>query len=258
MKRVMLVATLAIALWSCGKKKQELAAGSGSSTPGSGSVNGSNVPPMVDENPTTAVVDQAFGGKRPAFPQLSKDGSAAIVELETPVGLSGVTTYSVAYIVAANAVPQPVTLVDAKLVQLLLHSVETNTPPTFDKDTMSKTAATITKRLADEGFTAFEGSVEVPMTDTIAAGPFKLQVTDAQQAAITIMVADPKGTQIANETIQPMPMGKVGEIECASLPVARKAWFDTARKRVLLQIGWNAGPDQCDGPDDQYRLFAAP
>lgn len=261
MSRLLLAAlgTLAIAS-ACGKKKDNAGPGSGSTVkPGSGSAVGSgstDTAPMED-NPTTAVVAKAFGGKKPAFPELSKDGSAAVVELDTPVGLSGVSTYSVAFFVTANGVPQLVTLVDAKLVQLLLHGMESGTRPTIDTDTMAKTAGAITKRLADEGFSSFEGSVDVPVSDKVTAGPLQLQITEAE-GALTITVTDPKGTQIASETIKPTPMGKVGEIDCTSLPSPRKAWFDNTRKRVLLRIAWEAGPDQCDAPDDQYRLWAAP
>lgn len=255
----MLVTLGALALGACGKKSgNEPAKGSGGSVaPGSQSTNGSDLP-LTGDNPTTPLVAKAFGGAKPAFPQLSKDGAAAIVELETPVGLSGVTTYSVAFYVTANSVPRIVTLVDSKLVHLLIQSMETSAAPTLDTDTMAKTATAITKRLADEGFSAFEGAVDVPMSDTVTAGPLKLQIAENDGATITITATDSKGAQVASETIKPISMGKVGDIDCASVPTTRKAWFDTARKRVLLQIHWNAGPDQCDSPDDQYRLFAAP
>ena len=254
MKRALLVGIVIVV--GCGKKASDPSTGSGVGS-GSNLRTGSSAP-IGDDNPTTALVLKAFGGKKPTFPQLSKDGSVAMVEIETPVGLSGVSTYSVGFVSAGGGEPQLVTLVDAKLAYLLLSSMDSGATPTLDTDTLSKTAATITTRLEIEGFTPFEGSVEVPVADTVTAGPLKLQATEATEAALTITVTDPKGSPIATEQIKPMPMGKVGDIDCTSLPIPHTAWFDNARKRVMLQVGWNAGPDQCDGPDDQYRLWAAP
>jgi len=53
-------------------------------------------------------------------------------------------------------------------------------------------------------------------------------------------------------------MGKVADLECVSQPVPRHAWLDTPRKRLLVEVGWNAGPDQCNAPDAAYRLYVLP
>lgn len=161
--------------------------------------------------------------------------------------------------ITANGAPQLVTLVDAKLVHLLLETLETAQAPTFDIVTITRIATELTTRFAGEGFTAFEGTVaELGVGDEISAGPLKLKVTEEPDGGILVRVMNATGTPLTAEAIAPTLMGKVGDIDCTSNPIARKAWFDTARKRVLLQISWNAGPDQCDGPDDRYRLWAAP
>jgi len=257
----MLIAAAAMLAVACGKHGTESnAGGSGSNPPlhtGSGSAVGSATL-RGDHDPTSAIVKQAFGGNQPAFPQLSKGGNTAAVELQTQVGLSGVSTYAVAFI-PTNGAPHLVTLVDAKLVHLLLESLETGEAPTFDIVTLTRTATEITTRFAREGFTAFEGTVdELGVGDEISAGPLKLKVTEAPDGGILVRVMNATGAPLTTDAIAPTPMGNVGDIDCTSNPIARKAWFDAARKRVLLQISWNAGPDQCDSPDDQYRLWAAP
>ncbi len=91
--------------------------------------------------------------------------------------------------------------------------------------------------------------------DLVAAGPFRFKVTEEATGAITIAISE-GAPQIATEQIQPIAMGRVGEVDCVALPVVKRAFSDVSRRRLLLHVGWNAGPDQCDVPDDKYRLIA--
>src|SRR5689334_18674357 len=47
---------------------------------------------------TTRLVDEAFGGKSPALPQLSGDGEVAAVDLSESIGLSDATTFEVGFL----------------------------------------------------------------------------------------------------------------------------------------------------------------
>jgi len=262
---------LAVALAACGKKADP-GHGSGSnvgSNPGSGSGVGSgsanvanNLP--AEGDPTPAVVNRAFHGAKPVFPLLSKDGNTAMFELSRPVGMSVATTYAIGFTSngsdAWSGVDEPglESLVDGMLVSLLLDAMDRGTAPTIDLDTMSKAATRITDRIADDGYTPFEHAIgEVGVNDVIPAGPFELRVTEAT-GAITIAITDTSGAAVATDKVDPVAMGQVSGIDCTALPRLRKAWFDTARKRLLLQVRWHAGPDQCDRPDDKFRLFGLP
>jgi len=47
----------------------------------------------------------------------------------------------------------------------------------------------------------------------------------------------------------------VADKACIAKPVAERAWFDRAGKRVLVELGWDT-PEPCVPPEAQYRLFA--
>lgn len=243
----------AIVLLGCGGKKDApVPPGSGS---GSGTGSTATQPGLREGDPSTAVVQRAFAGKKPTFPLLSKDGNQTAVEIITPAGLTQATTYSVGFIgVGADAWSggadgEQVTLVDGKLIALLLDS----DTPTYDSDSIAKAAKGIVDRTAE--FTPFERSIDaIGVGDAISAGSFTLKVVEEPTGAITVSVRD-GATAIATDKIDPVPMGHVAELDCVALPHAKRVWFDTARKRLLLEVGWNAGPDQCDAPDERFRLY---
>jgi hypothetical protein len=259
MPRSLLVGIALAALASCGKPN-EPAAGpehGASSTDRSGS-DLHIADAAQNANPTHQLVTAAFHGKPPVFPQLSKDGSTAIVELDTPVGMSAASTYSIGYIVTANGVPSLVPLVDARLVHLLMEGTDDGASPVIDVEGLSKIASGITNRLAGDGFTAFQNQVDVPAGKPVSAGPLRLQLDPAPGGALTITVTDQAGAPVTAETIQPVVMGTIGSVDCTGVPSPRKVWFDPSRKRALLQIGWTTSARSCETPDDQYRLYAAP
>src|ERR1043165_4033538 len=90
---VAVAVTVTLSLSACGKRAdQSKPAGSGSppSPPPAAAAAAAPSPPadpitdpIADENPTIPVVKAAFNGTPPAFPQLSKDGRTAAVELDT-------------------------------------------------------------------------------------------------------------------------------------------------------------------------------
>ncbi len=252
-----------VILAACGGKSDAPGPGSnatpGSST-GSGSSDSISKSSPIEGDPAYAVVERAFRGQRPAFPLLSKDGNLAAVEIVTPIGQSGGSTYAVAFVASGadawSGSDEPVTLVDAKLVHLLLDSGDTVAVAKFDIDSITKAARGISDRILEGGFRRLDTSFDaIGVGDLVAAGPFRFKVTEEATSAITIAISE--GTQqFATEQIQPVPMGRVGDADCLAIPVVKRAFSDTGRRRLLLHVGWNAGPDQCDVPDDKYRLFA--
>lgn len=251
----MMRASVLMLIAACGGKPADSPpSGSGSAKAGPGS---NGIGPSGSD-PAWVVVDRAFRNQRPAFPLLSKDGNTALVEIVTPIGQSGGSTYSIGAVTAGadawsgGVDPDLVTLVDAKLVHLLLES-ET---AVFDQESITKAARGVGDRILEGGFRPFDGVFDaIGIGDLVSAGPFRFKVTEEATTAITIAISE--GTQqIATEQIQPLPMGRVGDVDCIALPVVKRAFSDAGRRRLLLHIGWNTGPDQCDTPDDKYRLFS--
>jgi hypothetical protein len=258
------VAVAVILCAGCGKRaEQSNPSGSGSPTPrtadaASAAPSDTMTDPIADENPTIPVVKAAFNGTPPAFPQLSKDGRTAAVELDTLVDLTGASTYAVAFVTTAGPTGT-ISLVDGKLAHVLLEATDPSKPPAIDRPGLARTAGTITKRLADEAFTPFERKIEeLAVGEPNPAGPAKLQLSEADDGTLSLAVLDAAGEPLTKDTVKPVAMGKVADLECVSQPMPRHAWTDTARKRLLVEIGWNAGPDQCNAPDALYRLYVIP
>ena len=252
-------------LVACGSTS-ETTTGSGSSitsgpTSGSSITSGSSSGPTVTRSlaasdPATAVVDKVFP-RRPAFPLLSKDGNSAVVEIVTPVARSGGSTYSIGFVaVGADAWSggeiELTTLVNGMLLALLAEARESGTVATYDAEPMIGQAKVISARIADAGFQPFESMIE--SSTGKAAGPFRFKVTDDPTGAITIDVTEGAKT-IKSEKIEPVSTGLISDVECLAKPRVRRAFADTARRRLLIQIGWSL-PAPCDAPDDKYRLLA--
>ncbi len=158
--------SILVLLVACGSKP-DAGVGSGSATPvpGSGSASADTISKSspIEGDPAYAVVERAFRGKRPAFPLLSKDGNVAAVEIVTPIGQSGGSTYSVAFLTAgadawSGSDAEPITLVDAKLVHLLLDSGDTAAVAKFDIDSITKAARGISDRILEGGFRRLDSS----------------------------------------------------------------------------------------------------
>jgi len=256
-------ALLLVLVAACGSKGENPTSASGSM----GSANGSSGSDAItksspiDGDPAYAVIERAFHNKRPAFPLLSSDGGVAAVEIVTPIGQSGGSTYSVGFVrVGADAWSgaeiELTTLVDAKLAHLLLDSMDTSAVAKFDVDAITKLAAELTYRIREEGFRRFDTLFDaITVGELVSAGPFRFKVTNDATGAISIAVSE-GSTQVATEQLQPVPMGRVGDTDCIARPVVKRAFSDVGRRRLLLHVGWNAGPDRCQVPDDKYRLVA--
>lgn len=248
---------------ACGGKSDPPPAPSPGSGSGTGSAADARLAPPYDAvsksspiegDPAYAVVERAFHQRKPAFPLLSKDGNVAAVEIATPIGKSGGSSYSVGFITAGadawsgGIEPELITLVDAKLVHLLLESMDTKTVSTFDIESITKLATSIKERLAADGFTRLASQLDEIRDGTY--GGFVLKLTT--EPTTHVLTIDAAGTSVQ---IQPVPMGRVGDLDCVAYPEVARGWVDAARRRLLLHVGWKADADQCDLPDAHYRLF---
>lgn len=260
----------------CGRKQGTPGTGSdtGSQGPsthvgGSGSGVGPgkdpSAPDGVASNPTATLVKDAFGGNAPAFPLLASDGSTAAVGIASPIGRSKVSTYGVAifngWTAASDAwgtSAEVMPIVDQTMATMLLDSAMGEDAPAPDRETLKAHAAAVTKRLADGGFSPFEGPAVALGANDTPLGPVKLRVTHDHDAALTVHLLDASGNELSSNTIAQQVMGHVADLECVSTPVARRAWLDTKRKRVLVEIEWNAGPEMCNAPDREYGLWPIP
>ncbi len=246
---------LLLALASCGSTSPETTTGSGSSSTGSASIT-TVASDLAANDPAAGVIDKGFG-KRPAFPLLSKDGRHAVVEIVTPVARSGGSTYSVGFVTAgadawSGGEIDLTTLVDGKLLALLVEARESGTAATYDVEGVAGQAKVITSRISEGGFTPFESMIE--SSTGKAAGPFRFKVTDDPTGAITVDITEGAKT-IKTETIAPISTGLIADVECLAKPRVRRVFADTPRRRLLVHIGWTL-PTQCDPPDDKYRLYA--
>lgn len=257
---------------SCGRKPGTPGTGSdtgsgGSSAHagGSGSGVGSSAPDGAASNPTAALVKDAFGGKLPAFPLLASDGNTAAVGIASPVGRSTVSTYGVAIFSGWTAASdawgtnaQVMPVVDQAMATMLLDSAMGEDAPAPDRETLKARATAVTKRLADGGFSPFDGPAVTLGANDTTLGPVKLRITHDHDAALTVHLLDASGNELSSNTIAQQAMGHVADHECVSTPVARRAWLDTKRKRALVEIEWNAGPEMCNAPDREYGLWPIP
>jgi hypothetical protein len=214
---------------------------------------------------TAALVQAAFGGRVPAFPLLAKDGSTVAVGLESPIGRSDVSTYRVAIFTGWTTTPdvwgssaQDFPIVDTTMATMLLDGATDEAAPAPDRATLEARAAAVTKHLTDGGFTPFDGPALALGPNDTAVGPAKLRVTHDHDAALTVHLLDGSGTELASNTILRHVMGHVADLECVSTPVARRAWLDAKRKRVLVEVAWNAGPEMCSAPDLEYGVWPVP
>jgi hypothetical protein len=225
---------------------------------------GSSVPAAAP-NPTTALVEAAFGGHVPAFPLLANDGSTAAVGIASPVGRSDVSTYRVAVFAgwttttdAWGTGTQDLPIVDATMAAMLLDGSAEEAAPVPDRATLAARAAAVTKQLTDGGFSPFDGPAVTLGPAVTAIGPARLRITHDHDAALTVHLLDAAGAELASNTILSHAMGHIADLDCLSTPIARRAWLDARRKRILVEVGWNAGPAMCPAPDPDYGVWPVP
>ena len=75
------------------------------------------------------------------------------------------------------------------------------------------------------------------------------------EAGLQLQLADPSGIIHGTDNIPDQQTAMVSTQDCTAKAIAKRAWFHTARKRVLVEIGWETS-SECIPPEDQYRLFA--
>lgn len=221
---------------------------------GSGSAAG-NLNPADFEGPTETVVKEAFGGKPPALPMLSKDGGLAAVDLSEAIGLSDMSTYEVGFQDGKQKVDR-VVLLDEKAATAEDLKVT---------DKLKAAATALTKRLADGGFTPFEKHVERQPEDekAIELGmmgklSFKQSAQggpDVGSSPLELTVIDGTGKQLTKETIKAIP-GSDKPGDCGGEPRLGDVWYDSARKRVLVAVHYMTGGDACAGLPGMYRFWA--
>jgi hypothetical protein len=250
----MLTRTLVVValLGGCGKKSNEAppaagsasgapktvepAAGSGSAAPaaGSGSAVGSGsdvtAKPTIDAPPASRArpnhdLAKAFGGTAPILPQLSADGESVAASVVQAIGPTGRVRESVAFITAKGK---------PAMIEL-----------------KGTGAADVTKRLATGNYSQFEAIADLEgATSPIKHGDVALEITG--EGNITLRLVDAKGTELHKETIQISNT-------CSANPRPDYVWFDTQRKRVLVEVGWELGPHDCnEAPAPKFVLWATP
>ncbi len=256
----MVVAALLLA--ACGNKSSGGGGSAGSGSAGSGSAGGAGPVDVVelDGNALTRkVVKQAFGGSVPAFPLLSKTGVAA-VSVETQLRTGEGSIYSVMFVPPGAGGPwdqiETIVLVDALLAKLLTEgSPDGTSEPIYDRDGIATRALTTKARLESDGYTPFEGTVDPVVRDQPAlVGPVFIEQTSTE-AGLQLQLADPSGIVHATDNILNQQTAMVSTQDCTAKPIVKRAWFHGARKRVLVEIGWET-PSECVPPEHQYRLFA--
>jgi hypothetical protein len=200
------------------------------------------------------VIERAFRNQMPAFPLLSRDGTTAAADVKTRIpSLHNNTTYAIDFVEHDSAKSQQIKLIEEKLLQTLVTARDTGAIPMTDVRTLVKAARRVHDRIDDEGFTRFEGQLQKPVdAGGVPAGTFKIRRSE-EAGSLAIHVS--RGTWNADPArAETLTMPKAGSIECTAKPVLRRLFFDNARKRVLVHLGWEQNADQCSVPDDRYFL----
>ena len=215
-------------------------------------------PPDGDpyETDNDRLVKEAFGGKAPVLPQLSRDGEVAAIDRSMPIGLSDSSTYEVGYLRRTGKV-DAIAVIDHALATAMLHP----DTATIDRPAVGRAATTITRRLADGGFTPFTTAIDydtinnqVDATGAVALGAGKLEVKDDDKLSLRLL--DAAGKPRKSEVFKPLRAGTKAGGNCGGEPHLRAVWVDAARQRALLAITYTTGGDTCDEVAGTYRLWA--
>lgn len=167
-------------------------------------------------------------GKAPVFPQLKADGKIAIASVVKGVGPSGKT-------------------------KSWLDVIGPDGKPGKPIDADKKSAASeVQAMLAAGKFTPFEARVDLESaTGPIKHGDVVLDIKDTDKG-ISLVLSDAKGTKLQERAID------ISDT-CSANPRPDYAWFDSARKRVLVEVGWELGPHDCnDSPAPLFVFWPLP
>ncbi|MCW5804828.1 MAG: hypothetical protein KIT31_20830 [Deltaproteobacteria bacterium] len=217
---------------------------------------GAGTPLAPDDDPTPSVVAKAFGGRAPALPLLAEDGRDVAVDLRARIGRTGVSTYAVAFVSVDGAV-DVMWLVDVKTAeQLYLRAAGTKVA--IDEGRIARAATAVSRRLRFGRYSPFESTVaDLPPNQRIELATASLQLAESADG-LTLTLADARREPVRRDVVRARPMGKVADLDCVSEPLPRAAYFDQKRRRVSIRIEWNAGPDRCDSPPAEHRLWELP
>jgi hypothetical protein len=212
--------------------------------------------------PSESIANEAFGGRAPELPQLSRDGATAAVNASRPIGTSDMATYEVGVLDRSRKLTRLVVL-DRKVATAVARTGDTSK---LDRGALAKAASVITKRLADGGYAAFPTAIDNDSLygrfrsdsgDAIAVVPIgaaKLKVAEPS-SGLRLQLVGAAGKAVLDETFKAIPHGKRAA-DCGGTPHLREVWIDEAKKRVLMRVAYTTGGDSCEAPDGFYRLWA--
>ena len=214
-------------------------------------------------SPSESIANEAFGGRAPELPQLSRDGATAAVNASRPIGTSDVATYEVGLLDRSRKLTR-LAVLDRKTATAVARTGDTSK---LDRAALAKAASAITKRLADGGYAAFPTAIDYDSLysrfrsdgDAIATVPIgaaKLEVAEPSNG-LRLKLVGARGKAVLDETFKPIPHGKRAA-DCGGTPHLREVWIDEAKKRVLMRVAYTTGGDSCEAPDGFYRLWALP
>jgi hypothetical protein len=215
-------------------------------------------------SPSETIANEAFGGRAPELPRLSRDGTTAAVNASRVIGTTDMSTYEVGLVDRSRKLTRLVVL-DLKTASAIARTGDTSK---LDRAALAKAAAAITKRLADGGYAAFPTVIDYDSLssrfrtesgDAIAIVPIgaaKLKVAEPS-SGLRLQLVGAAGKAVIDETFKAIPHGKRAA-DCGGTPHLREVWIDEAKKRVLLRVGYTTGGDSCEAPDGFYRLWQLP
>jgi hypothetical protein len=223
-------------------------------------------PPPIPEPQNYTVVKPAFGGTVPKFPQLSRDGASAAIEISEPVEVtSPMTTYEVGFLSDTGKLER-VAVLDSATVAKLAADPATK----VDKVAAEKSASTIAKRLADGGFSDFASAIdqgalqdvgtaarnkgeELPVSIDKAKLVATVVVNKSGPTSLRLRLDSADGKKLTEQLV-PAVVGSSSHA-CGAAPRLGGVWFDTGRKRMLLQIAFTTAG--CFVPPT-YQLWKLP
>lgn len=226
-------------------------------------VDAGTIPPRFPDPPDYVV--PAFGGTVPTLPQLSRDGASAAVDLSfRPVRNFKMRSFEVGFLSDRGKLERVVVL-DSDTAAKLVADPGT----TVDPVTTEKSASTITKRLADGAFSEFAtavGPAELRSWEARRKGEELAVSIDKAKLVASVVVNEPRPTSLklrlddaagkkVREQFMPGIAGDSSNDDCAAAPILGGVWFDTPRKRMLIQIVYVTVA--CDLPA-AYHLWKLP
>lgn len=220
---------VAVCVVGCSKKEKEAPPPAPALTPTSPAPAPA---PAAAPTPAPAPASTAHPNVTPfpdiVLPQLSGDGTSVIAPQMVVVNQMGKTKTSVIVVGA-----------DGK------------TKSSFDA-TKKGAIDEVQKLLTDGGYKPFETMVALESaTLPVKLGTFSFEMPDSD-TGVKLRLADDKGAKVQELDI---PIAK----KCSANPRPDYVWFDSARKRVFIEVGWELGPHDCnDAPEKMYVVWTTP